>query len=127
MFAPGPTPDPVPEPVPEHVPVHMTDIMVVKNEAGHRYEVWLGEVLAGFSQYTLDDRLITFTHTQVADAYEGKGVASALIRGALDDVRAGASRRVRPLCPFVKAFIQRHEDPQDLLYAGDRPTQVHID
>jgi len=49
-----------------------------------------------------------------------KGVASALIRGALDDVRAGASRRARPLCPFVKAFIQRHEDYQDLLYAGDR-------
>jgi len=108
----------------------MTDIMVVNNEAGHRYEVWLGEALAGFTQYTLDDNLddtgdvglITFTHTQVADAYEGKGVASALIRGALDDVRAGASRRVRPLCPFVKAFIQRHEDYQDLLYAGDRLT-----
>ena len=104
--------------------------MVVNNEAGHRYEVWLGEALAGVSQYTLDDNLddtgnvglITFTHTQVADAYEGKGVASALIRGALDDVRAGASRRVRPLCSFVEAFIQRHEGYQDLLYAGDRLT-----
>ena len=96
--------------------------MVVNNEAGHRYEVWLGEALAGFTQYTLDDGLITFTHTQVADAYEGKGVASALIRGALDDVRAGASCRVRPLCPFVKAFIQRHQDYQDLFYAGtDQP------
>ena len=108
----------------------MTDIMVVNNEAGHRYEAWLGEALAGFSQYTLDDArddtgedgLITFTHTQVADAFEGKGVASALIRGALDDVRAGASRRVRPLCSFVEAFIQRHEGYQDLLYAGDRLT-----
>ena len=49
-------------------------------------------------------------------------MASALIRGALDDVRAGASCRVRPLCPFVKAFIQRHQDYQDLFYAGtDQP------
>jgi len=108
------------------MPDPTTEPHVVNNEAGHRYEVWLGEVLAGFTQYTLDDTLddglITFTHTQVADAYEGMGVASALIRGALDDVRAGTSRKVRPLCPFVKAFIQRHEDYQDLLYAGDRLT-----
>jgi uncharacterized protein len=104
------------------MPDPTTDPNVVNNEAGHRYEAWLGQALAGFTQYTLDDGLITFTHTQVADAYEGKGVASALIRGALDGVRAGASRRVRPLCPFVKAFIQRHEDYQDLLYAGDRLT-----
>ena len=100
----------------------MTDIMVVNNEADHRYEAWLGEALGGFSQYTLDDGLITFTHTQVADAYEGKGVASALIRGALDHVRAEASRRVRPVCSFVDAFIQRHEGYQDLLSAGDRLT-----
>ena len=106
----------------DSVPDAMTDIMVVNNEAGHRYEVWLGEALAGFAKYTLGDGLITFTHTQVADAYEGKGVASTLIRGALDDVRAGAGRRVRPLCPFVKTFIQRHEGYQDLLYAGDRLT-----
>jgi uncharacterized protein len=101
----------------------MTDVSVVNNQAAHRYEAWLGEVLAGISVYTLDDELITFTHTQVADAFEGKGVASALIRAALDDVRAGAGRKVRPLrvkplCPFVKAFIQRHDDYKDLLYAG---------
>jgi predicted GNAT family acetyltransferase len=96
----------------------MTDINVVNNEAGGRYEAWLGEVLAGISAYTLDDGLITFTHTQVADAFEGRGVASTLIRAALDDVRAGAGRRVRPLCPFVKTYISRHEDYQDLLYAG---------
>ena len=101
----------------------MTDIKVVNHEADHRYEAWLGEALAGFAQYTLDDKLVTFTHTQVADAFEGKGVASALIRGALDDVRAGASGtarslRVRPLCPFVEAYIQRHPEYQDLLYEG---------
>lgn len=96
--------------------------MVVNNEADHRYEAWLGEALAGFAQYTLDDAVITFVHTQVADAFEGKGVASTLIRAALDDVRSGASRKVRPVCPFVGAFIQRHEDYQDLLYAGKRLT-----
>ena len=100
------------------MPEPTTDISVVNNEAGHRFEAWLGEALAGLAEYTLADGLITFTHTQVADAFEGKGVASTLVREALDHVRAGASRKVRPQCPFVKAFIGRHEDYQDLLYAG---------
>lgn len=105
----------------------MTDITVVNNQAEHRYEAWLGEALAGFAQYTLADGLVTFTHTQVADAFEGQGVASALIRGALDDVRDGADHsagasgahalRVRALCPFVRGFIQRHQEYQDLLRA----------
>ncbi len=94
-------------------------ITVVNNEAGHRYEAWMGEVLAAYSQYTLDDDgIIAFTHTQVADAFEGKGLATTLIRAALDDVRAGGARKVRPLCPFVERFIARHEDYQDLLYVG---------
>lgn len=103
--------DPMPDPI--------TDVTVVNNEAGHRYEAWLGDVLAGFSEYTLEDGLVTFTHTQVSDAFGGRGVASTLIREALDDVRAGAGRKVQPLCPFVKGFIQRHEDYQDLLRPGD--------
>ena len=96
----------------------MTDINVVNNETDQRYEAWLGEALAGFSAYTLDGGLITFTHTQVADAFEGKGVASTLIRAALEDVRTRGGRKVRPLCPFVGAFIQRHEEYRDLLPAG---------
>jgi len=104
------------------MPDAMPTIIVVNNVAGHRYEAWLGEALAGFSAYTLSKGLITFTHTQVADAFEGKGVASTLIRAALDDVRGGATRKVRPECSFVRAFIERHEDYQDLLYAEERLT-----
>ena len=82
------------------MPDPTTVITVINNEAGHRYEAWLGEVLGGFSHYGLDGGTTTFTHTQVADAFEGQGVASTLIRAALDDVRAGARLNVRPLCPF---------------------------
>ena len=109
------------------MPESITDLNVVNNEEGHRYEAWLGEALAGFTAYSLAPGLITFTHTQVADAFEGKGVATMLVRDALDDVRpgtsatsetGGTSRKVRPQCPFVKAFIGRHPYYQDLLYAG---------
>ena len=72
--------------------------------------------LAGFADYMLTDGLITFTHTEIDPAYEGQGLGSQLVRAALDDVRTTGERTVLPLCPFVKAWIQRHPDYMDLLY-----------
>jgi predicted GNAT family acetyltransferase len=44
----------------------------------------------------------------------GHGHGSTLVRAALDDVRArGLS--VIPLCPFVKAYIEKHPEYADLL------------
>ena len=56
-----------------------------------------------------------FTHTEVFDAFEGKGVGSALARGALDAVRADGTRQVLPRCPFIRGWIERHPDYQDLV------------
>ena len=44
--------------------------------------------------------VITFTHTEVDDAYEGQGLGGTLARYALDDARA-RGLEVRPLCPFI--------------------------
>jgi uncharacterized protein len=94
----------------------MAQIEVVDNPARRRYEALVDGQVAGFSQYQLGDDLILFTHTQVDDEYAGHGVASALVRGALDDVRAKGTHKVVPLCPFVRAYIQRHPEYADLLY-----------
>lgn len=59
------------------------------------------------------------THTEVGDDFEGRGVGSALVRGALDDVRRNGLS-VQPLCPFVKSWIQRHPGYGDLV-SDDRP------
>ena len=80
-----------------------------------RYEALLGDDVAGFAEYELSEGLITFPHTEIDPAFEGRGVGSALIKGALDDVRATGERRVRPLCPFVERWMQRHPDYTDLL------------
>ena len=46
------------------------------------------------------------------------GVASQLVRWALDDVRARGLVLV-PVCPFVKAFIARHPDEYgDLVFTS---------
>jgi predicted GNAT family acetyltransferase len=93
----------------------MSDVAVRDNPDEARFEAYVGEQPAGFSQYTLGDDVITFTHTEVDDGFEGQGVGSALVRDALDAVRADGSLRVRSLCPFVKAWIDDHPDYQDLL------------
>ena len=52
---------------------------------------------------------------EVADAFEGQGVAGQLARAALDDVRASGKYRVVPRCPYIKKWIDKHPDYQDLL------------
>ncbi|HET6773911.1 MAG TPA: GNAT family N-acetyltransferase [Acidimicrobiales bacterium] len=79
-----------------------------------RYEITLDGELAGFAEYREVDGARVFTHTEVFDAFEGRGVGSALARGALDQVRAGIGRAVA-LCPFIAGFVEQHDEYADLL------------
>ncbi len=95
------------------------DVQVSQNEDEQRFEARVDGELAGSAYYETADDLIVFTHTEVDDAYEGKGVGSALAKGALDAVRADGRRKVVPRCPFIKGWIDRHPDYRDLLeHAG---------
>jgi predicted GNAT family acetyltransferase len=93
----------------------VADVEVTNNEAEHRYEARVDGELAGAAYYDTADDLIVFTHTEVDDAFEGHGVGSTLARAALDDVRADGRRKVIARCPFIRAWIDRHPDYQDLL------------
>jgi predicted GNAT family acetyltransferase len=93
----------------------MADVQVTDNPGESRFEARVDGELAGFAEYQTADDLITFTHTEVFDAYEGQGVGSALARGALDDVRADGTRKVLPRCPFIRGWIDKHPDYQDLV------------
>jgi predicted GNAT family acetyltransferase len=87
----------------------------------HRYEALVDGVLAGFTQYRPDAegdaaRVLSFVHTEVDDAFAGQGVASVLVRQALDDVRS-RGLQIRAVCPFVRRYLERHAEYQDLLAA----------
>lgn len=93
-------------------------VTVKDNSGENRYEASDDSgLVAGFAEYKLRDGLVIFLHTEVDDAFEGQGIGSSLVRGALDDVR-GRGLRVRPVCPFFKAYIEEHPEYQDLLIAG---------
>jgi uncharacterized protein len=98
------------------------DVRISHNADDARYEAWVGPKMAGFAAYQLARDLIVFTHTEVDPAYEGQGVGAALARAALDDVR-GTNRKVLPLCPFIKGWIERHREYADLVY-GAPPGRV---
>ncbi len=92
------------------------DITVTDAPDQQRYEAHVDGTLAGFADYIPTGELLAFTHTEVLPEFEGKGVGSALVRGALDAVRA-QDKQVLAVCPFVSAFVQRHPDEYgDLLY-----------
>jgi hypothetical protein len=87
-----------------------TAVTAVTDAAGQsRYEITADGTLAGFAEYRDIDGARVFTHTEVFDEYEGKGIGSTLVRAALDAVRA-AGGRVVPLCPFVHRYIEDHPD-----------------
>lgn len=98
------------------------DIKVEDVPEQNRFEARVDGRLAGFAEYMATDALIVFTHTEVEREFEGKGIGGALVREALDQVRAG-DRKVLPLCPFVKTWIGRHPEYTDLVYQAP-PTTV---
>lgn len=74
-----------------------------------RFEVFYGDELAGFAEYLDHDGQRIFFHTQIGDEFGGKGLASTLIRQALS-ATVDSGLRVVPLCPFVKSFVDKHQD-----------------
>jgi uncharacterized protein len=81
----------------------------------HRYEARMGDEIAGVAAYVRSPEMIAFVHTEVGDAFEGRGVGSALARAALDDARA-QGLRVLAICPFIKGWITKHPEYHDLEY-----------
>ena len=93
------------------------------NPSASQFEIVVDGELAGHAEYHDGHAGRAFTHTEIAAGYEGLGLASQLIRHALDDARTDG-RRVLPFCPFVRAFIERHPDYLDLV---DDPHRFGLD
>ncbi len=87
----------------------------IRNDAAaNRWEVLVGAELAGFALYRERRGLVAFTHTEVDDRFEGRGLAGELVRAALNDARE-RGLAVLPFCPFVNGWIGRHREYVDLV------------
>lgn len=91
-----------------------SDVTVRDNPAELRYEARRGDSLLGQIRYRTEPGLVVLVHTDVDNSVEGTGVGSALVAGALDDIRS-RGLRVVPVCPFVAAYIRRHPEYSPLV------------
>lgn len=66
------------------------------------------------ADYQLDGPLMRMTHTGVPRQLEGRGIAAELVKAALAWARS-QGYKVQPLCSYVRIYIQRNPEWQDLL------------
>ncbi len=86
------------------------------NPDGQRYEALVDGQLAGSIHYREREDALVLVHTQVEEGFEGQGIGSRLVAGALDDIRARGLRIV-PICRFVRGYLERHPEYEDLIAA----------
>jgi uncharacterized protein len=85
------------------------------NTAQSRFEL-AAEGKTAFVTYTIDGNVITLGHTETPVELRGRGIASRLIQGVLDDIRARRLKMV-PRCAFVRAYLAKHPEYRDLVAA----------
>lgn len=68
--------------------------------------------------YRLRDDVMTMNRVYVPPPVEGRGIASKLTRFALDHCR-NEGLQVLPRCPYVAAWIKRHDEYADLVAPAD--------
>lgn len=90
------------------------NLEVRHNTGEDRFEVQAENQIAVLN-YTERGNTITFTHTGVPSALEGRGIGSKLVHAGLEYARE-KGYRVVPLCWFVAGYIDRHPEYQNLLH-----------
>jgi predicted GNAT family acetyltransferase len=93
-------------------------LVIVDAPEGSRYEARLGSDLAGWVDYRRVGHRFIAIHTEVPPAFEGRGIASAMLRRVIADAR-GNEWRISPMCPLFAAHFERHPEDRDVL-AGRR-------
>ena len=82
---------------------------VVDAPQASRFEIRVGEQLAGFVTYRRSGSTWSLLHTEIRPEFEGQGIGSALARGVLDAARDDGAA-VLPFCPFLRSYVQRHPE-----------------
>lgn len=87
---------------------------VTRDDVGARYVLTVEGREAGHIAFRRDGGRMVLTHTTIDPAFNGQGLGSTLVRGALADVRAAGLRLV-PQCLFVAGYLRKHPEVADLV------------
>ncbi|HLZ00899.1 MAG TPA: GNAT family N-acetyltransferase [Bradyrhizobium sp.] len=83
------------------------------NKALHRFELDAGGQVA-FANYRLTPQAVIITHTETPQSLRGRGIASELVRGALEMIRADGQKVIAG-CSFVVDYLSKHPEHRDLV------------
>jgi predicted GNAT family acetyltransferase len=89
------------------------DLQVQRDDRRNRYYALIDGQEAHIRFAPVDPLTLDFQHTEVPAGLRGRGIAGALVKAALADVRSRGERIVAT-CPFVKAYLARHPEDQAL-------------
>lgn len=93
------------------MPASTDEITVVRNDEDRRYEIHVGDVLAGFTVFRPDSEgRLRFPHTEVDPAFRGRGLAQTVVGEAMADA-ARRGETVIPHCPVVSKYLRENEVP----------------
>ena len=93
------------------------DVVVHRNEARHRYELFVDGIEAGhilYRGYKYKPDAVGLVHTEISPRFDHLGLGVRLVEGALTDIRE-RGRRVIPVCGFVRSYIDSHPEFQELV------------
>ncbi len=93
----------------------MVEIKHTNNESKGIFELYYDGKKAGLMTYSWagDDKFI-IDHTEVDEAYGGKGLGKDLVKAGVEYARE-KNVKVIPLCPFAKKVIAKTPEFQDVL------------
>lgn len=87
----------------------MGDIEMRDNPAESRWELLVDGELAVLIDYHDRGSRRTFIHTETQDGFGGQGLASRLVKAALDDAK-DRGLEINPVCEFVRGYLERHPE-----------------
>lgn len=82
------------------------------NKAQSRFELDVGDEVA-FANYRLAPSTVIITHTETPRSLRGHGVASELVKGALELIRADGHKVIAG-CGFVVDYLRKHPEYRDI-------------
>ena len=82
------------------------------NKSRQRFELDVNDAMA-FANYRLTPDSVIITHTETPASLRGCGIASELVKGALEMIRADGLKVVAG-CGFVVDYLQKHPEYADL-------------
>jgi hypothetical protein len=105
--------------------IDKTGAEITVGKEADRFTISVDGGPGGFTEFAARDGERVFTHTEVNDEFEGRGLATILVGEALEATR-DTGLRIVPVCNLVAAYIEKHPEFSDVVDAPTPDVEVWL-